>query len=131
MSVTRRELLIGSAALAAGAVVTTPFLLPKFHSDHRLRRSRVAVLHAHQYSQDLDQILATALRLFPINVRGKTVVLKPNLVDYIPGNAINTHPLLVLAAAESFRSMGAQVCCCSRRTRTSTRHPIGAFTNWL
>lgn len=108
MSITRRELLVGSAALAAGSAVTTPFLLPKFHSDQRLRRSRVAVLHAHQYSQDLDQILATALRLFPINVRGKTVVLKPNLVDFIPGNAINTHPLLVLAAAESFRSMGAR-----------------------
>jgi uncharacterized protein (DUF362 family) len=36
------------------------------------------------------------------------VVLKPNLVDYIPGNAINTHPLLVLAAAESFRRLGAK-----------------------
>jgi len=30
------------------------------------------------------------------------------LVDYIPGNAINTHPLLVLAAAESFRRLGAK-----------------------
>jgi uncharacterized protein (DUF362 family) len=29
-------------------------------------------------------------------------------VDYIPGNAINTHPLLVLAAAESFRRLGAK-----------------------
>jgi uncharacterized protein (DUF362 family) len=46
--------------------------------------------------------------LFPIDVTGKTVVLKPNLVDYIPGNAINTHPVLVLAAAESFRHMGAK-----------------------
>ena len=36
------------------------------------------------------------------------MVLKPNLVDYIPGNAINTHPVLVLAAAESFRHMGAK-----------------------
>ena len=36
------------------------------------------------------------------------MVLKPNLVDYIPGNAINTHPLLVLAAAESFRRLGAK-----------------------
>ena len=108
MSITRRELIVGSAALAAGSAVTTPFFLPKFHFDHRLKRSRVAVLNAHEYSQDLDQILATALRLFPINVRGKTVVLKPNLVDFIPGNAINTHPLLVLSAAESFRHMGAQ-----------------------
>ena len=49
----------------------------------------------------IDQLLAAGLRLFPINVTGKAVVLKPNLVDYIPGNAINTHPLLVLAAAES------------------------------
>jgi len=36
------------------------------------------------------------------------VLLKPNLVDYIPGNAINTHPLLVLAAADSFRRLGAK-----------------------
>ena len=108
MSVTRRDFLIGSAALAAGATVTTPFLLRKYHSDQRPKRSRVAVLHAQQYSGQLEQILAAGLRLFPINVRGKTVVLKPNLVDYIPGNATNTHPLLVLAAAESFRRLGAK-----------------------
>jgi len=76
--------------------------------DRRSKRSRVAVLHADQYSQDLDQLIAAGLRLFPINVTGKTVLLKPNLVDYIPGDAINTHPLLVLAAAESFRRLGAK-----------------------
>jgi uncharacterized protein (DUF362 family) len=108
LSVTRRDFLVGSAALAAGTAVTAPFLLPKYHSDQRLKRSRVAVLHAQQYSQELDHLLAAGLRLFPINVSGKTVVLKPNLVDYIPGNAINTHPLLVLAAAASFRRLGAK-----------------------
>ena len=108
MSLTRRDFLIGSAALAAGTAVTAPFLLPKYHSDQRPKRSRVAILNAQQYSHQLDQILAAGLRLFPIDVRGKTVLLKPNLVDYIPGNAINTHPLLVLAAAESFRRMGAE-----------------------
>ena len=94
--------------MAAGTAVTAPFLLPKYHSDQRSERSRVAVIHAEQYSQKLDQLLAAGLRLFPINVVGKTVVLKPNLVDYIPGDAINTHPLLVLAAAESFRRLGAE-----------------------
>ena len=108
MSLTRKDFLIGSAALAAGATVTAPFLLPKYRSDQRSKRSRVAILHAQQYSQQLDQIVLAGLRLFPIDVRGKTVVLKPNLVDYIPGNAINTHPLLVLAAAESFRRLGAK-----------------------
>src|SRR5258708_291244 len=45
---------------------------------------------------------------YPQASRGKTVLLKPNLVGYIPGNAINTNPLLVLAAAESFRRLGAK-----------------------
>ena len=108
MSLTRRDFLIGSAALGAGATVTGPLLVPKFHSDQRPKRSRVAILNAQQYSQQLDQILAAGLRLFPIDVRGKRVLLKPNLVAYIPGDAINTHPLLVLAAAESFRRLGAK-----------------------
>jgi uncharacterized protein (DUF362 family) len=99
---------VGSAALTAGASVSAPFFLPKYSVDRRPKRSRVAILDAQQYSQQLDQILAAGLRLFPIDVLGKTVVLKPNLVDYIPGNAINTHPLLVLAAAESFRRLGAK-----------------------
>jgi uncharacterized protein (DUF362 family) len=41
--------------------------------------------------------------------RGKTVLLKPHLVDCIPGNAINTNPLLVLTAAESFRRLAKSV----------------------
>jgi uncharacterized protein (DUF362 family) len=48
------------------------------------------------------------LQLFQPDVRGKKVLLKPNLVDYIVGNAINTHPALVAAAAECFRRLGAQ-----------------------
>jgi hypothetical protein len=103
----RRDFLVGSAALAAGASVSVPFLLPKYQSVRRAKRSRVAILHVDEYSQRIDQVLASGLRLFPIDVQGKTVVLKPNLVDYIPGNAINTHPILVLAAAESFRRMAS------------------------
>ena len=108
MSLTRRDFLIGGAGLAAGASVSAPLLLAKYHVDRRPKRSRVAVLHVDQYSQRLDEVLAAGLRLFPIDVRGKRVVLKPNLVDYARGDAINTHPLLVLAAAESFRRMGAR-----------------------
>lgn len=63
MSITRRDFLIGSAALAAGASVSTLFSLPKHHSDRRSKRSRVAVLRAEQYSQQIDRILAEGLRL--------------------------------------------------------------------
>ncbi|HEV2416522.1 MAG TPA: DUF362 domain-containing protein [Terriglobia bacterium] len=43
-----------------------------------------------------------------MSLSGKYVLLKPNLVDYIPGAEINTHPLLITAAAECFRRFGAK-----------------------
>jgi uncharacterized protein (DUF362 family) len=104
----RRNFVVGAAAFAAGASVSVPFFLPKYHSDRRAKRSRVAILNVEQYSQRMDEVIASGLRLFRINVQGKTVILKPNLVDYTPSNAINTHPTVVLAAAESFRRMGAK-----------------------
>ena len=106
--ISRRDLLVGGAALAAGASVAAPFFPPKFHFDRRRPRSRVAILHADHYSDQLEELLIVALRLFTLDVRGKTVLLKPNLVDFLPGDTINTHPLLVLAAAESFRRLGAK-----------------------
>src|SRR5262249_39771511 len=75
----------------------------------RLRpRSRVAILGADSYSEKLEKILCHGLDLFHLDIRGKSILLKPNLVDYIPGNHINTHPLLVAAAVECFRRLGAK-----------------------
>jgi uncharacterized protein (DUF362 family) len=50
----------------------------------------------------------SAFRLFDLNIAGKSVLLKPNLVDFVPGVHINTHPVLVTAAAECFRRLGAR-----------------------
>ena len=108
MSISRRDLLIGSAAVAAGVSASLPFFKPQYHEVRRATRSRVAILHVEKYSQTLFDILLAGMRLFPLNVRGKNVVLKPNLVDYAPGNAINTDPLLVVAAAECFRRLDAK-----------------------
>jgi hypothetical protein len=108
MKLNRRDFLIGGTAFVAGTSVTAPFFLPKYRSYRPPKRSRVAVLKADQYSSELVQLLATGLREFPIAMRGKRVVLKPNLVDYLPGDAVNTHPILVRAAAEAFRAMGAK-----------------------
>ena len=44
-----------------------------------------------------------------LNVRGRRVLLKPNLVEFEPGSAINTHPMLVHATLEAFRALGASV----------------------
>jgi uncharacterized protein (DUF362 family) len=50
----------------------------------------------------------SALRLFDLSIGGKSVVLKPNLVDFVAGVDINTHPVLVSAAAECLRRLGAR-----------------------
>ena len=105
---TRRSLLAGSVGLAAGAAISVPFLAPKYDKVRRPARSRVAIVRADEYSDRLEGALMRALRLFDLNVGGKSVLLKPNLVDFVPGVDINTHPVLVSAAAECFRWLGAR-----------------------
>jgi uncharacterized protein (DUF362 family) len=105
---TRRTVLTGSLGLAAGAATSLPFLVPRYDHDRRPARSRVAILPATEYSEKLCGVLWEGVRLFNLNVAGKSVLLKPNLVDYIPGAEINTHPLLITAAAECFRRLGAR-----------------------
>ena len=43
----------------------------------------------------------------PATCAGRSVVLKPNLVEFEPASSINTHPMLVHAAFEAFRALGA------------------------
>jgi uncharacterized protein (DUF362 family) len=57
-----------------------------------------------------DALFDTVRRLFVkhrVPVKGKRVVLKPNLVEFDPGSAINTHPIVVHAALEAVRALGA------------------------
>jgi uncharacterized protein (DUF362 family) len=65
-------------------------------------------VRADEYSERLEWTLLSALQLFDLDIAGKSVLLKPNLVDFVPGVHINTHPVLVTAAAESFRRLGAR-----------------------
>ena len=74
--------------------------------DRRRPQSRVAILHADSYARSLEEKITDGLRLFGLNLRGKTVLLKPNLVEYIPGAEVNTNPLLVGAAADAFLALG-------------------------
>jgi uncharacterized protein (DUF362 family) len=108
VNIDRRSLLAGSLGIAAAAVTAKMTVNRRYQVMRRRSRSRVAILNADAYSQALDQILRHGLDLFHLDVRGKSVLLKPNLVDYIAGNHIDTHPLLVAAAVECFRRLGAK-----------------------
>ncbi|HXM45452.1 MAG TPA: DUF362 domain-containing protein [Bryobacteraceae bacterium] len=97
----RREFLTGSAAglVLAGCVRRKAVPCEKL----------VSVVRRPDYTQELYSDLRRILSEYRLDVRGKRVLLKPNLVEFEPGSPINTHPLLVHAALEAFRELGADV----------------------
>src|SRR5713226_10039844 len=78
----RRRLIVSAAGLAVGGMATAR-LLPEemLLRDRRPQRSRVAVISAEEYSEHLDEVLLSGLREFRLNLRGTSVLLKPNLVE--------------------------------------------------
>jgi uncharacterized protein (DUF362 family) len=96
-------------------------------------QSHVAVLAAPSYTSPLTEILCQGLQLFRLRLHGKTVVLKPNLVEYDPGGAINTHPAVIAAAIEAFRRLGARAVLVAegpghRRDTEYLLHSSGLYT---
>jgi len=67
----------------------------------------VSIVRALDYDRDLAEIIRRILGEQRVAVRGKRVLLKPNLVEFSAGSVINTDPRLVAAALEAFRSLGA------------------------
>jgi uncharacterized protein (DUF362 family) len=70
-------------------------------------RSPVAILKAASYSADLASLLRRGAHLCGLDVKGKRVLLKPNLVEFASTAAINTHVAVIAAAVELFRGLGA------------------------
>src|ERR1051326_2858701 len=102
----RRDWLITSAAVT-GSALTMRLRQRNYYRDLRPKRSHLAILHAEQYSDRLDDLVHDGLRLFDLNVRGKSILLKPNIVEYIPGKPVNTDPQLIGATAEAFLRLDA------------------------
>ena len=67
----------------------------------------MAIRRVSNYQADLSSVLFETLREFDLPVRGKTVLLKPNLVGLDPLGMMNTHPAVIAAARESFLRLGA------------------------
>ncbi|MEI7959161.1 MAG: DUF362 domain-containing protein, partial [Verrucomicrobiota bacterium] len=71
-------------------------------------RSRVAVLNQLSYGGTLGNELKRGLKLFNLSLKGKSVLLKPNLVEVEAGSEINTRTEVVGAAIDAFLSLGAR-----------------------
>jgi uncharacterized protein (DUF362 family) len=70
-------------------------------------KSAVAVLKAASYDEDLVQHVRRGVTECGLRVKGKRVLLKPNLVEFENSTCINTDPRLVAAAVEVFDELGA------------------------
>ncbi|MCS7315281.1 MAG: DUF362 domain-containing protein [Bryobacterales bacterium] len=94
---TRREWLAGTATAALTGCRKVPPAEP----------SPVWILRAKHYSQDLYDLVRRLLAEQGLPLRGRRVVLKPNLVEFDERTTINTHPLLVHAVLEAVLALGA------------------------
>jgi uncharacterized protein (DUF362 family) len=80
-----------------------PSLLPPFSRPV----SRVAIRRVPSYELDLTEVLYETLLEFDLPVRGKAVLLKPNLITLDPHGITNTSPAVIAAARETFLRLGA------------------------
>jgi uncharacterized protein (DUF362 family) len=108
MTISRRNFLtglLGAAGLtAAGYHLGRKFFLPTWEEP-------VFIAPVRSYQADLaNELLLGFLELGvrPAEIKGKRILLKPNLVEPTLGSPhINTHPLVVRGAVEAFLKLGA------------------------
>ncbi|MCX5892125.1 MAG: DUF362 domain-containing protein [Deltaproteobacteria bacterium] len=107
MSFTRREFL--KACVGGTALAVTAFYLRRYLRRRWLEQTFIAKVTS--YQADLAGVMVAGLRelgIRPEEIKGKRVLLKPNLVESKSKNFhINTHPLVVRGAAEAFLKLGA------------------------
>jgi uncharacterized protein (DUF362 family) len=100
---TRRNVIAaGAVALASCAGTNRPA-----RTVRRADSPVVSVVRQPGYTQNIYETVRRTLAGHHLNVRGRSVVLKPNLVEFEAGSVINTNPILVHAAMEAFKAMGA------------------------
>lgn len=102
----RRQLFVGGSVAAAGLAAGWAY-----RSSERFWRSDVFIGRAESYEGNLENLIwegLAALDLGRKQIRGKRVLLKPNLVEPdVEAPHINTHPAFVVAVAQVFRRLDA------------------------
>lgn len=100
---------------ATASVCTAGFAVDRYRSASNPRglfdrggpRSPVAIVRAADYTKELAKSIVEGIRICGLGVKGKRVLLKPNLVEFDAGTVINTDVAVVAAAFEAFSSLGA------------------------
>ena len=106
----RREVLgVGGALVLGGGIATG---LRYWTSHEKGHRAEVFIGRADAYDARIADLIYEGLATLGIGrqqIRGKRIVLKPNLVETaLDRPQINTHPAMVVAAADVFRRLDAR-----------------------
>jgi uncharacterized protein (DUF362 family) len=106
----RRQFLKTSAAASLAPFLSACEQTPRWRRDAFIRPkdSKVAILAAEHYGKSLRDVIQRGIQLCRLEVQGKRVVLKPNLVEFDPNGVINTHPAVVEAGLDAFKALGAR-----------------------
>jgi len=100
MNPTRRQALTTLTAGAALSACSRP-------QPQHFPITNVSIVKSPAYNMDVYDTILRLVSQHQPNIRGKRIVLKPNLVEFDAHTAINTHPLVVHATYEAFRKLGA------------------------
>lgn len=105
---TRREFLLGTFTAGVFAL-TGAFFLRRYN--RRIRKAATFISKVAEYEADIKSLIISGMKELGITakeIKGKRILLKPNLVEPRANTVhINTHPLMVRGAAEAFLSLGA------------------------
>jgi uncharacterized protein (DUF362 family) len=105
---TRRKMMGLSAAALVGTCAGMKLQKPPKLPDGPAGKSAVAIMRARSYSDDLVSRMLEGIREVGLDVRGKRVLLKPNLVEFDAATVINTDAAVIAAALEVFQRLGAR-----------------------
>jgi len=110
VGLTRRQLLlVGAAGLAMGSGL---LLVPKRYF-RMPQHAEAFVAKVDHYQLDIADVITRGIRelgVSPEELKGKRILLKPNLVETASGAPhINTHPLVLRGAVEAFLNLGASM----------------------
>src|SRR5688572_2132426 len=94
-----RRLVIGAAASVSGGCGIL---------GRRGPRPAVQIVKVSGYDRALFDSVRRIFKDARLDLKGKRVVLKPNLVEFDARTAVNTHPKVVHAVLDAVRELGAK-----------------------
>jgi uncharacterized protein (DUF362 family) len=104
---TRRQFIPLAGVAATAGYASIKLQKPPKLSDGPPGNSAVAIVRVRSYSEDLVSRMLEGVRQCGLDVRGKRVLLKPNLVEFDSATVINTDASVIVAAVELFHRLGA------------------------